>query len=161
MSALVDSLLPALTLGTALGCGLVAGVFFAFSSFVMPALGRLPAAQGVAAMQSINVTVITPSFLAAFVGTGLGCLALIAASLAAPRAGTPLIVAGALLYLLGTLLVTRACNIPLNDALAAADPASADAARLWATFLTKWVAWNHVRTVAALGAAALLTLARR
>ena len=42
------------TLATTLGCGLNAGVFFAFSTFVMPALKRLPAAQGIAAMQSIN-----------------------------------------------------------------------------------------------------------
>ena len=25
------------------GCGMISGVFFAFSGFVMPALGRLPA----------------------------------------------------------------------------------------------------------------------
>jgi hypothetical protein len=38
------------------------GVFFAFSSFVMAALRRLPAAQGIAAMQSIHVTAVTPVF---------------------------------------------------------------------------------------------------
>jgi uncharacterized membrane protein len=45
--------LVALTVAAAVGCGAVGGVFFAFSGFVMPALRRLPAAQGVAAMQSI------------------------------------------------------------------------------------------------------------
>jgi uncharacterized membrane protein len=39
-----------LTFASALGCGLIAGVFFAFSSFVMRALARLPPARGVAAM---------------------------------------------------------------------------------------------------------------
>ena len=40
----MTGLLYAATLATALGCGLVAGVFFAFSTFVMPALKRLPPA---------------------------------------------------------------------------------------------------------------------
>jgi uncharacterized membrane protein len=53
----------------ALGAGLVAGVFFAFSSFVMKALAQLPAEQGVAAMQRINVVVLNPAFLGVFVGT--------------------------------------------------------------------------------------------
>ena len=34
--------------------GTVGGVFFAFSTFVMKALARLPHAQAIAAMQSIN-----------------------------------------------------------------------------------------------------------
>ena len=49
-----------------LGSGLVAGIFFAFSSFVMRALGRLPYQQGSAAMKAINVTVINPLFFLAF-----------------------------------------------------------------------------------------------
>jgi uncharacterized membrane protein len=57
---MIDHLLFALTLVAALGCGLMAGVFFAFSAFVMKALARLPLAQGIAAMQSINVAVINP-----------------------------------------------------------------------------------------------------
>jgi uncharacterized membrane protein len=43
----MHGLLFAATLVTALGCGLVAGVFFAFSSFVMPALARLTSAYHV------------------------------------------------------------------------------------------------------------------
>ena len=42
-----DDLLIALTLVTALGCGLAAGIFFAFSTFVMKALARIPSAQGI------------------------------------------------------------------------------------------------------------------
>jgi uncharacterized membrane protein len=58
-----------LILGSALGSGLIAGAFFAFSSFVMGALGKLPASQGIAAMQSINVVVINPIFLGVLFGT--------------------------------------------------------------------------------------------
>jgi hypothetical protein len=67
----MDGLLVALTIVTALGCGLCAGVFFAFSSFVMKALARLPPADAVAAMQAINVVAVTPAFMAALFGTAL------------------------------------------------------------------------------------------
>jgi uncharacterized membrane protein len=50
----MDGFLAVLTAVTALGCGLNAGVFFAFSSFVMKALARLQPAQGIVAMQSIT-----------------------------------------------------------------------------------------------------------
>ncbi|MGH7600945.1 MAG: hypothetical protein ACREOI_31695, partial [bacterium] len=66
--ATVDALLFVLTLFAALGCGLIAGVFFAFSAFVMKALSRLPPSEGIAAMQSINVAVINPVFLTVFLG---------------------------------------------------------------------------------------------
>jgi uncharacterized membrane protein len=147
-----------LTFVSALGCGLIAGAFFAFSAFVMAALGRLPAPQGIAAMQSINVVVINPVFLGVFVGTAATCFVLAVSSLwwwSAPGAAYLLI--GSLLYVIGTFLVTMVCNVPLNDALAVADPTSGDGARLWAGYLTNWTFWNHVRTVAALAAAALLT----
>ena len=71
---MVDNLLYTVILVSALGCGLIAGVFFAFSSFVMKALSRIPAAQGIAAMQSINVVVLNPVFLGVFFGAAAGCL---------------------------------------------------------------------------------------
>src|SRR5205823_10851570 len=43
---MIDSLLFALTIFSTLGCGLIAGVFFAFSAFVMNALARLPPSAG-------------------------------------------------------------------------------------------------------------------
>src|SRR3954453_3000242 len=63
-----------LKLAAALGCGLIAGVFFAFSTFVMKALARLPADEGMAAMQSINVVVLNPMFLGVFLGTAALCV---------------------------------------------------------------------------------------
>jgi uncharacterized membrane protein len=73
---MIDEVPFVLTFVSALGCGLMAGVFFAFSAFVMKALSRLPAAQGIAAMQSINVAAITPLFMAALFGTAVACLVL-------------------------------------------------------------------------------------
>lgn len=153
MSALV-------TLAAALGCGLIAGTFFAFSSFVMPALGRLAPAAGIRAMQSINVVVLNPLFLAVFLGAGVACALLAGASpWTWSRPGAGLRLAGGLLYLVGTIGVTGACNVPRNDALAKLDASSVEAAAAWARYLASWTAWNHVRTVAALAAAGLLTLA--
>lgn len=148
------------TLAAALGCGLIAGVFFAFSVFVMKALAAIPPAQGITAMQSINVVVINPVFLGTFLGTAALCLALgIRAVLAWQRPGAGWLLAGAALYLVGTLLVTMVCNVPRNDALAAIDPASAGAPEVWAGYVRSWTVWNHVRTIAALAAAAALTIA--
>jgi len=157
---MIDTFLFTLTLVSALGCGLIAGVFFAFSSFVMKALARIPPAQGIAAMQSINVVVINPWFMTAFLGTAAVCLLLAVWSLfACHKPGAAYSLAGSLLYLVGTILVTMVCNVPRNDALAAVDPVSADGASLWAGYVSSWTAWNHVRTAAALLAAASLTMA--
>ncbi len=156
---MIDSLLFALTLFSALGCGLVAGIFFAFSTFVMNALARLPPAQGIAAMQSINVAVINPLFGVAFFGTAVACVFLAVSSLLRwHKPGAVYLLVGSLLYLVGTILVTMVFNVPRNDALAAVDPASAEGSGLWADYLSSWTAWNHVRTVAAIAAAAALTI---
>jgi uncharacterized membrane protein len=141
-----------LQLFAALGCGLIAGVFFAFSTFVMSALARLQPAQGIAALQSINITVYNPWFMGTFLGTTVACLFLAVSSLL--KWQQP----GAAYLLVGRVLVTIVFNVPLNDALAVVDPSSADGASLWSRFLPNWTNWNHVRTVAALAAAALFTI---
>lgn len=157
---MVDDLRFVVTFVSVLGCGLMAGILFAFSAFLMNAFGRLPPPQGIAAMQSINIAIINPWFLTVFLGTAVACVFLAISSLLMwHRPGSGWQLAGALLYLVGTLLVTIVFNIPRNDALAAANPASADSARVWADYLSSWTAWNHVRAAAALVAAALLTMA--
>ncbi|SMF48199.1 Uncharacterized membrane protein [Tistlia consotensis] len=151
-----------LALVAALGSGLVAGIFFAFSSFVMGALGRLPAPQGIAAMQSINLAVLNPWFFGAFFGTAAACLALgIVALLDLKAPGALWLLAGGLLYLAGSIVVTMAGNVPLNQQLAGLDPTSPEAAALWQRFQPAWSLWNHVRTAASLAAAAAFTLALR
>jgi len=157
---MTDVVLVTLTFCTALGCGLIAGVFFAFSAFVMTALARLPAPQGIAAMQSINVVAVTPLFMAALFGTAAACLLLGGFSVSIwQRPGAAYLLVGSLLYLVGTILVTIAFNVPRNELLAAVNPASAEGSRRWADYLRPWTAWNHVRTVAALAAAAAFTMA--
>jgi uncharacterized membrane protein len=136
-----------ITLVAALGCGLAAGFFFAFSTCVMPALGRLPAPQAAAAMQTINVVVINPVFMTVLFGTALACLASIVGALADwDAAYGPYLLAGGTVYLLGTIGVTMLANVPRNNALARLDPASAELESRWARYLAEWTAWNHVRT---------------
>jgi uncharacterized membrane protein len=158
---MIDSLLFVLTLAGVLGCGLIAGVFFAFSAFVMKALVRLPAALGLEAMQSINVTVINSLFLSVFLGTGGVCVLALAAAFLRDSPGTQFLIAGNLFYLAGVILVTRVCHIPRNEALAAVEATRADYATVWKQFVREWMIWNHVRAAASLAAAALLLLALR
>lgn len=149
-----------LTLIAALGCGLIAGVFFAFSSFVMKALGRIQPAAGIAAMQSINIAVINPWFMAAFLGTAAACAVLAVGSLM--NWGTPgaeYLLAGSLLYCFGTFVVTMAFNVPLNNALARVNPASPEGGQVWSGYLVSWTNWNTVRMLAALLGAVALTMA--
>lgn len=150
----------ALTLLAALGSGLIAGVFFAFSAFVMKALARRPAGEGIAAMQSINVVVLTSWFMAAFLGTGVACvLTLIISLLRWHMPGAAWLLAGSVLYLAGSLLVTIVFNVPKNEALAAAAPADPGSVKLWAAYVAGWTLWNHVRTAASFGAAASFAIA--
>ncbi len=142
-----------------LGAALIGGVFFAFSSFIMKALGRVPSAEGIAAMQSINVVVLNPSFLGAFMGTA--AVSLLVAVLAAADFGTAasgFFWAGSLLYLLGTFFVTAFGNVPLNNRLA--DVAATDevARALWTHYLDRWTMLNTIRTVAALLAALMFVI---
>ncbi len=155
----MDQLIPVVGTTALLGSALVGGIFFAFSSFVMKALARVPSAEGIGAMQSINVVVLNPSFLGAFMGTAV--LSLVAGGLALAGWGRPsasFFLGGALFYLVGTFLVTMLGNVPLNNQLAAVsatDPAARD---VWEHFVSRWTAWNHVRTAAAMVAALLYSL---
>ncbi|HEY9652750.1 MAG TPA: anthrone oxygenase family protein [Coleofasciculaceae cyanobacterium] len=126
----------------------------------MPALARLQPPQGIAAMQSINITVINSLFMGAFLGTAAVCLYLGGSSLLKwHQPGAAYLLIGSLLYLIGTFGVTIVFNVPLNDALATVKPDSTDGANLWANYLVNWTFWNHIRTIAALAATASFIIA--
>jgi uncharacterized membrane protein len=152
--------LAALTILTALGSGIIGGVFYAFSTFVMRALRRRPAAEAVAAMQAINVAVINPLFLGPFLATAAASAALvILALLRWPHPGSACLVAGGVLYFAGTFLVTMLVNVPLNNALDELSPDAVDTAEQWTRYAARWTLWNHVRTAAALSATAAFIVA--
>ena len=159
---MIDGVILVATLVSAIGGGLVAGLFFAFSACVMTALGRrLPAAHGIAAMQAINVAILNPVFLLLFVGTTASSVLLAVTAPFGDEPGAIWRLVGGVLFVVGAFLVTVVCNVPLNDALAKVDPVSSEGARVWERYLARWTAWNHVRTLAAGGAATILTLALR
>ncbi len=150
----------ALTFLAALACALSAGVFYAFSTFVISGLERLPAPTAVAAMQSINLTAPrAPLLLVMFGATLLSLAAAVLALLEADGAAHWLPAAAALLYIAGTMAVTRSGNVPLNDRLERVDPAGPAAAAEWRRFLDPWRSLNHLRTLSSLAATAALIAA--
>lgn len=156
---MIGDLTIVLTYAAAIGCGVVGGIFYAFSAFVIKALARLPDHQGIAAMQSINTAVLNGWFLGVFMGTAAACALLILSSLTDwLESGAIFRLSGASLYLIGTLLVTIVCNVPRNDALAAVDAGHADGAARWRRYAAAWTAWNSVRTAAAIAASMLFIL---
>ena len=110
----------------------------------------------VSAMQQMNIAIVNPVFIATFLGAPL--LAGAAAVVAGPQARPWAIAATALAV--GTLVITFAGNIPLNDALDAAGPVDKikDLAAVRADFESLWVKLNVARTLTS--AAALGCLAR-
>lgn len=143
------------TFFAALGSGLTAGVFFAFSSFVMTALTRLPTDQAVAAMQAINRAVLRSLFMAVFLGTAGLCAVLVVTSLRHwGGTGSSVLLASSAVYLIGTFLVTVAVNVPLNNMLAGVMPDAVSGIALGSRYFSRWTAWNHLRTIAALVASA-------
>jgi uncharacterized membrane protein len=131
--------------------GLMAGVFGSYSHTIMRGLDQTDDRTFVSAFQSIDRAIINPLFMLAFLG------ALVFSGIAAvlylrddERPALPWVSVAFALYLV-VVLITMRVNVPLNDELkAAGDPDRiADLAAVRANFhATRWVAWNHVRTVA-------------
>jgi uncharacterized membrane protein len=161
----MTGLVQLLTVFGLLSTAVVAGIFYAFSSFVMPALGRLPTDRGVAAMQAINITAVRPAFMTVLFGAA--ALAVVLIWCAVRGWGEPyavwLLVGGAV-YLVGTIALTIVFHVPLNNALAVLDPAGGasgpiNVAEQWASYQARWNAGNHVRWITPLAASALYTVA--
>ena len=156
----MDQLFILLVFLCALGSGAIGGVFFAFSNFVMPALARIAPAEGIHAMQAINVTVVNRLFLGIFMGTGLLSLAVIVGALLTWNGASSLcvVLAGAT-YVLGSILVTMRGNVPLNNALMRITQADTLGEAIWKNYLRDWTRWNHIRTIACFVAMALFIVA--
>jgi len=140
----------------ALGAGLAAGVFLAFSTFVMTGLSRAPVAVGVSAMQEINRAAPNPFFMITLFGTGLLAAASSIGSAVLGGAGWPWLAAGTVSYLV-CLVLTATYHVPRNNALMLVDPGVPATAAAWRTYLLEWTRMNHVRTLsAALGCLLLI-----
>ena len=155
------SLFPILTFLAILATALNAGLFFIFSVCIMAAFARLTPAEGAAAMNAINVVILNPWFLSAFLGGALLSLVLVVFGFLQGGAGGVFAAVGGIVFLLAVIGVTMVFNVPLNDALAAAPAGSSEQAVLWQHYLDVWTMWNHVRTLGSLAAVGLFALAFR
>lgn len=145
---------------SALGCGVLAGLFFAFSAFIMRALGRLPPAAGIAAMNAINDAILRSLFMPLFLGTTLSAAALsVIAVLQWEQPGAAAMFCGGAIHVLGMFACTMFIEVPQNNALQRFDPGSEAALPVWRRYLIRWTAWNHVRTLACTAACALFVAA--
>jgi uncharacterized membrane protein len=155
------SVLRPLVLAASVGAGVSGGVLFGFSTFVMPALRRLPAAEGIAAMQQINLKAPNPLFMLALFGSAVACLVI--GGVAVNRlteTGSRYLAAGSVTYLAGAL-ITIVYHVPQNNRLAPLDPTLPASTEFWGDYARSWVAWNHLRTLLSIAGSVLLSLGWR
>jgi uncharacterized membrane protein len=142
-----------LTRAGAVGAGLMAGLYFAYSNNVMPALRKLPTEQGALAMQHINRDIQNPLFMVVFMGSTVLAAAIAISTAWTWDDGSPVLrLAGGALFVVGNFLLTIGFHVPRNDKL---DKSAA----FWSTFLDEWVPANHVRAVLCTAALVLLVIA--
>jgi len=140
----------------------MAGLYFAFSTFIITAFDRAGPVPGTVAMNSINVTILQSLFMPLFWVTTAVSLVLTVIGLAHWREpGAPMVAVAGLVYFLGMFGATMFFNVPLNNALAVSDPTTADGIAMWSRFVKEWNLWNHVRTVSSLLASILCIVALR
>jgi len=130
------------------------GAFFTYSNSVVPGLDNTEPEKAVEAMRKINVAIINPPFLTTFIGpvitgaiTGFLLLGLDETNSAL------LFFAGAVVYLIGGIMITGGINIPMNNALE--NSTSTDWEKRWADFSPRWKTWNRVRALLSLVALVL------
>ena len=146
--------------------GILAGIFFAFSDFVMKSLAEINPVSGIDAMQAMNRRVYGSLFLILLMGFAM--LSAGVAIFAYLKLSPPLsswIIIGAAIYLIGVMLVTIIFNVPMNQKLDGMSSADAETAVYWSAYLKNWTLWNHVRTIACIGSmacylGALITVVR-
>jgi uncharacterized membrane protein len=154
---MIDSALPLSVAVAAICAGLMAGVYFAFSAFIMRSFDQLGAASAAAAMNAINRVILRSWFMPLFFGSTPICTALAAVALFdAELDGRWLLFAGAATYVVGMFACTVLFNVPLNDRLARAGNRSSAGADFWPQYLQRWTRWNHLRGACSLAAMMLL-----
>ncbi|WP_409559872.1 DUF1772 domain-containing protein [Hyphomicrobium sp. MC8b] len=157
---MMHTIVTALLWFSAVGCAVMGGVYFAFSAFIMVALGRIDQAAAIAAMNAINTDILKSLFMPLFFGTSVASLALAVLALWHwGNEGAAPMFAGGVIYVVGMFIVTIVFNVPLNDALATADPMTASSGGVWKRYVSDWTIWNHVRTAASIAASTLFIFA--
>jgi uncharacterized membrane protein len=149
-------LITVLLWAAALSSGLMAGVYFAFSVFIMKAFDKIETAQSVAAMNSINEIILRSLFMPVFFGSSIiSFLLVVVAFVYWGQAGAALALIAGMVYFVGMFACTVVFNVPLNNALARLGPDSDNAQQIWSHYLITWTKWNHLRTASSLVTCAL------
>lgn len=125
------------------------GLYFVFSNTVMKALKSMD--NGAKVMIEINRVILNPVFMGFFIWSGIA-----AAWLAIVHEGTVSIAGG--IFFLGTIVVTVLRNVPMNNELLASEHEPEKREVIWKKYLSKWLFWNHVRTITSLISGFLLML---
>jgi uncharacterized membrane protein len=140
----------------ALSSGLMAGVYFAFSGFIMKAFDKIETAQSVEAMNSINEEIVRSLFMPVFFGSSIiSFLLVVIAFVDWSDAGAGLALIAGMVYFAGMFICTVVCNVPLNNALARPSPDRDNEQQIWSHYLRAWTKWNHLRTVSSIITCAL------
>ena len=146
---MVDSLIALTLIIASLGAGLMAGVYFAFSAFIMQSFDRLGAVQAADAMNTINKVILRSWFMPLFFGSSLLYAALAGyAVFDTGLAGRWLLFAAGTIYVVGMFFCTALFNVPLNNRLAAAEHDIK--VETWKHYFVDWTRWNHLRAVCSL-----------
>lgn len=138
--------------------GLLAGVFLAFSDFIMRSLAKTSGVGGVEAMREINREVFRWVFMVLFIGMPPVSvfIAVYGGVWIGEQPGMLMTMAG-LVYFFGCFAVTVFRNVPMNNALADMDLGLETTKDYWnGTYLPRWTFWNSVRTLACAASALLL-----
>lgn len=146
-------------LGVGLSSAVVAGVFLAFSDFIMRALKRSNPLGAIEAMQEINVTVLRSVFLTTFFALVPATVGLSFSSASNVEGARPLIMSGTAIYILTVILVTIIGNVPMNEKLARMSSSSPDTISYWRIYGLRWTQLNHLRTIGSFATSVCFLLA--
>lgn len=132
--------------------GLSAGLCFTWSNAITTGLGRLDNIGYLSAFQQINRTILNPTFFIVFFGPFFLSIINIYVFRNVPSNIKGLLIAAAIIYAIGVVLVTIFGNVPLNELVDKTNIATAsveDLKALRATFETKWNQFHNIRTITA------------
>lgn len=141
--------------------GIMAGVYFAFSVFIMQSLSELPSLQAAQVMNKINDVIVNTLFLPVFFGSTLWYCGLVVWSLADWQfERSILVITAAMIYILGMFVVTAFGNVPLNNRLKSSAEDDSRLISFWDEYLRRWTRLNHLRMLSCIAACAVLTIAQ-
>ncbi len=129
----------------------MAGIYFAFSGFVMRAFDDIGSSNAIQAMNSINKAILRSWFMPLFFGSSIvSALLVILAVVYWSEPNSIYLLMTGLVYFIGMFVCTIVFNVPHNNLLAKQDLDSDEAKRIWSHYLQTWTRWNHLRTVCSL-----------